>query len=152
MEEDINYYSQKEQQEAKKHFGEMIGAYMVQEQDEDNPRLVIRKNDIEKLKALLFMTENLLKQNKELEEENKYYKKYAIIMTTDGLLINGVKFSFNDYIPASVIEEKKTKLKEQYNKVVNNVNDNGIIDQLIDFQKVSAKIQVIDEILEEGRN
>lgn len=49
--------------------------------------------------------ENLLTRYKQLEEENKHYKKYAVMMTTEGLLINGVKFSFNDYIQKSKIKE-----------------------------------------------
>lgn len=69
MEQYINYYSQKEQEEAKEYFTEMIGSYMLQEQNESNPRLVIRKDDIKKLKALLFMTENLINRNKELERK-----------------------------------------------------------------------------------
>lgn len=110
MEEDINYYSKNEQQEAKKYFGEMIGAYMLQEQDEDNPKLVIRKDDIEKLKALLFMVENLINRNKELEENLKQEKMWRISLLKENEdICNEVN---NNYIRKSKVEEVIKKVNE----------------------------------------
>lgn len=123
MEKDINYYSKNEQQEAKKYFGEMIGAYMLQEQDEDNPKLVIRKDDIEKLKALLFMTENLTNRNKELEE-----KSTAILMYID-----------NECIRKSKVKEKIEELKK---KIKYEDNEKVII-------WLHKQIRILQELLEE---
>ena len=50
--------------------------------------------------------ENLIKGYRELEKENEHYKKYSVMMSTEGLLINGVKFSFNEFIPVSKVKEK----------------------------------------------
>ena len=45
------------------------------------------------------------------------------------------------------IEKMLEEYKKQYNKIVNEVNEQGIIDQLIDFKEISAKIQVLEELL-----
>lgn len=124
MKEYINYYSESEQQEAKKYFGEMIGAYMLQEQDEDNPKLVIRKDDIEKLKALLFMVENLINRNKEIEE----------------ILKDNWEFRDKYYIPKSKIKEKIEELK--------NKSKYCSSDELREY---SQQIQVLEELLREEK-
>ena len=104
-------------------------------------------------------------KNKELEEENKtikgnYYTLCADIqMVTTELgfpedtiiadeMVSMIK---ENYIPVSLVEEKRTKLKEQYNKVVNEINNQGMIDQLIDFKEVSAKLEMCEELLEKRK-
>lgn len=53
--------------------------------------------------------DRLDKRNNELLEENKELKKYTIIQDTDKLIINGVKFNFEDYIQKSIIQDKIRK-------------------------------------------
>lgn len=75
---------------------------------------------------------------KQLEEENKHYKKYAVMMTTEGLLINGVKFNFNDYIPKSKVIEKIEELEEE---------KANFFSQCF-IEERDNKIEVLQEILE----
>ena len=56
--------------------------------------------------------DTVLNYIEELEKQNENYKKYAVIMSAEGLLINGVKFSFNDYIPKQKIRAKIRELEE----------------------------------------
>ena len=81
--------------------------------------------------------EHLIKGYKELEEEIKKINKQLDLDYVD-----------KTYIPVSLVEEKITQLKEQYNKVVNEVNNQGMIDQLIDFKEVSTKLEMCEELLE----
>lgn len=95
--------------------------------------------------------ENLLKRYKELEEENKNYKKYAVIMSTEGLLINGVKFSFNEFIPISVIQNKLEKLKREFDFYAGREHfewQDGEFDGEV-CDDIALKIGVLKELLEE---
>lgn len=109
----------------------------------------------------------LLRENKQLEEENKHYKKYAVMMTTEGLLINGVKFSFNDYIPKSKVKgiieqlderikclhEELTKCCEERDKLgteteIDN-NEVRIFTLEEEIDKLHTQKQVLQELLRE---
>lgn len=90
--------------------------------------------------------ENLINRNKELEEENKNYKKYAVMMSTEGLIINGVKFSFNDYIPKSKVEEKIEELKQE--RILKYDNYMGYKIESREQQDIDKKVQVLQELLE----
>ena len=79
--------------------------------------------------------DTVLNYIEELEKENKFYKKYAIIMSTEGLLINGVKFSFNDYISKQKIRDKIKEIKIQYAEW--------------DAYEDSVKLEVLKELLGE---
>ena len=79
----------------------------------------------------------------DLEKENKHYKKYAVIMSTEGLLINGVKFSFNDYISKQNIRDKIEEIEEKSKKY------QGM--QGLRYSEIAldaARIQVLKELLE----
>ena len=96
--------------------------------------------------------EKLLKDYKKLEEENNNYKKYAVIMSTDGLLINGVKFSFNDYIPTSVIQNKIDEIQEQYEETLKTADFKEIeIMNKTNFRGITLEGQrtILKELLEE---
>ncbi|MGN1298321.1 MAG: hypothetical protein ACI4VH_07965 [Clostridia bacterium] len=99
----------------------------------------VRPNELSAEGLKLFNKINeIIDINKELEEKNK--KKSIEIICYQEELENS--------IPVSLVEEKRTKLKEQYNKVVNEINNQGMIDQLIDFKEVSAKLEMCEELLE----
>ncbi len=89
---------------------------------------------------------NMLKRYKELQKENENYKKYAVIMSTEGLLINGVKFSFNDFIPISVIQNKKSNLDEEDLEIY----DTDSEDLRIAKYEQRAVLDFCKEILEKG--
>ena len=73
-----------------------------------NQNLSLFTNNLQQgnLNTIKFLFDKYIKRNKQLEEESKHYKKYAVMMTTEGLIINGVKFAIDDYIPKSKIEEQ----------------------------------------------
>lgn len=50
-------------------------------------------------------------------------------------------------ISKEVIREKIGELKSEYNRIVNQTGE--LIDNLIDFQRISSKIEVLQELLEE---
>ncbi len=50
-------------------------------------------------------------------------------------------------ISKEVIKEKIGELKSEYNRIVNQTGE--LIDNLIDFQRISSKIEVLQELLEE---
>lgn len=127
----------------------------------------VRPHELSKdgLKLFEYINE-IIDRNKELEEENKiikgnYYTLCADIqMVTSELgfpedtiiadeMISKIK---ENYIPVSLVEEKRTKLKDQYNRVVNEINNQGMIDQLIDFKEVSAKLEMCEELLEKRKS
>lgn len=91
----------------------------------------------------------IIDKNKELEEENKIWKdnyyEQKEFNNKQALYI------IDNFIPVSLVKEKRTKLKEQYNKVVNEINNQGMIDQLIDFKEVSAKLEMCEELLEKRK-
>ena len=87
-------------------------------------------------------------KNKELEEENNQYKKYAVMMTTEGLIINGVKFSFEDYIPKSLIKEKIEELKKQYEDYSSKWEKSGR-DKAHPFYRYLVRIEAEIDILQE---
>ncbi len=49
-------------------------------------------------------------------------------------------------ISKEVIKEKIEELKSEYNRIVNQTGE--LIDNLIDFQRISSKIEVLQELLE----
>ena len=107
----------------------------------------------------------LIKAYKELEEKNKIIKGNYYTLCADIQMVTTelgfpedtiiademVSMIKENYIPVSLVEEKRTKLKEQYNKVVNEINNQGMIDQLIDFKEVSAKLEMCEELLEKRK-
>ena len=56
-----------------------------------------------------------------------------------------------DYVPKAIINLTIAELKEKYNKVVNEINNQEVIDQLIDFKEVSAKLEMCEELLEKRK-
>lgn len=119
----------------------------------------VRPHELSKDGLKLFNKINeIIDINKELEEENVILKKAHNIsenVTIQDItnVINKSLEDFNkEYIPVSLVEEKRTKLKDQYNRVVNEINNQGMIDQLIDFKKVSAKLEMCEELLEKRKS
>lgn len=117
-----------------------------------------RQSDKERIKDLEEINEAHKKENGELREElekknNMYLKEYNEHIEKkrqNGVLINNeliLKRELENSIPKSLIKEKIEEYKKQYNKIVNEVNEQGIIGQLIDFKEISAKIQVLEELL-----
>lgn len=100
-----------------------------------------------KYKELKEIEESHRKENGELRERVKQLEENKLLLNSK----IGVDLSFDDYIPVSLVEEEITKLKEQYNKVVNEINNQGMIDQLLDFKEVSAKLEVCEELLEKRK-
>ena len=86
--------------------------------------------------------ENLIKGYRELEEENEHYKKYSVMMSTEGLLINGVKFSFNEFIPVSKVKGKIEELEKYIYKGKNAPQD------FLQY-RIKAKIQALQELMED---
>ena len=101
---------------------------------------------IQDLKPYMESLEHLIKAYKELEEK---WDKDTHKLQNALDMANADKI--NNYIPVSLVEEKRTKLKEQYNKVVNEINNQGMIDQLIDFKEVSVKLEMCEELLEKRK-
>lgn len=56
-----------------------------------------------------------------------------------------------DYVPKAIINLTIAELKEKYNQVVNEINNQEVIDQLIDFKEVSAKLEMCEELLEKRK-
>lgn len=110
----------------------------------------VRPNELSAEGLKLFNKINeIIDKNKELKEENKIWKdnyyEQKEFNNKQALYI------IDNFIPVSLVEEKRTKLKEQYNKVVNEINNQGMIDQLIDFKEVSAKLEMCEELLEKRK-
>ena len=91
--------------------------------------------------------------------EDKYINKILNfadknINTAKELVINKeqakgiIKELEQDYVPKAIINLTIAELKEKYNKVVNEINNQEVIDQLIDFKEVSAKLEMCEELLE----
>lgn len=91
--------------------------------------------------------------NKEIEEAIKQLKiiKKSIdekyIKTRNSKAIETVLNYIENSIPKEVVKNKLEELKKEYNLAVNQTGK--LIDNLIDFQRVSAKIEVVQELLED---
>ena len=94
--------------------------------------------------------------------EDKYINKILNfadknINTAKELVINKeqakgiIKELEQDYVPKAIINLTIAELKEKYNKVVNEINNQEVIDQLIDFKEVSAKLEMCEELLEKRK-
>lgn len=87
---------------------------------------ILKEN--ENLKQASIINDSLYKEvcnkNKELEAQNNIYKKYAVMTTKEGIIIAGVKFSFEDYIPKALIKEIRDKAEfEDYYTLPNVIDD-----------------------------
>lgn len=108
----------------------------------------LREEDFYKLIGIKQMQaiSSFIKRYKELEEK---WDKDTHTLQNALDLANADKI--NNYIPVSLVEEKRTKLKDQYNRVVNEINNQEMIDQLIDFKEISAKLEMCEELLEKRK-
>lgn len=104
-----------------------------------NANKLKRNKDLEQIEAEHQRINGELRERvKELENSNENYKKYAVMMSTEGLIINGVIFSFNDYISKSKIKEKIEELEHKGENYIFNEKDNAVR---------LGKIQVLEELL-----
>ena len=87
---------------------------------------------------------NIITDYKKLKEENDNYKLYSIRNTVDGLIINGKKFSFNDYIETSKIKERVDLLTNELDEYKNTYKYEKDDDYFFD---VNAQESVIMELL-----
>ena len=87
---------------------------------------------------------NIITDYKKLKEENDNYKLYSIRNTVDGLIINGKKFSFNDYIEKSKIKERVDLLTNELDEYKNTYKYEKDDDYFFD---VNAQESVIMELL-----
>ena len=103
--------------------------------------LLKRNKDLEQIEAEHQRINGELRERvKELENSNENYKKYAVMMSTEGLIINGVIFSFNDYISKSKIKEKIEEKQKRIDKM-HPASDCVLIDDL------ENQIEVLEELL-----
>lgn len=94
--------------------------------------------------------------NKELEEAKVLLsnlknttntQEYVNNFSTYDKAIETVLNYIDNSISKEVIKEKIGELKSEYNRIVNQTGE--LIDNLIDFQRISSKIEVLQELLEE---